>query len=315
MSTYSIHRMRPTRVFAAGLAVVFLIILVLASLMSRWAELAGAAAVGGAGAVPGRHQPNRHQPNRHHFPAAVTKFARMTPEAIDYSALEISPGKVSLYSSLLPWHAPDVNAALRAEFPTPPAEILDATAHIGADSANFLSVFPGASLTAIEISPQVAAILRRNAAKTTRALGLPSGRFRVINADANIALGLLGAEPFPDLRRRYDLVFFDPPWGGSLGDAAVPAATLCLGPLPLTSVVAGMLRQETVSPDGIERPSARVVLAKVPKRTDLDEFDEKVGQPATRYPIRDIRHANGKDADALLPSYWILAYRTRDPAG
>jgi hypothetical protein len=216
------------------------------------------------------------------FPKKVRASARAHPEwgALDYNLFEAAPGKLSWYSSLLPWHVPDVDRALRAEFPTePPRTITDATAHIGADSANFLKVFPGATVTAVEVDPAIGAILRRNAARVTKTLGVPSGRFRVVVADAR--------DYFRDPARVFDdLVYFDPPW-------QTGREVLRLGRLRLSTVVADVLRR-----------GARVALVKLPRESDLDAFDRAVGIASNRYPVYNAAHG-----DRAVPSYHLLVYR------
>jgi len=211
------------------------------------------------------------------FPKKVRAQARAHPEwgALDYDLFEAAPGKLSWYSSLMPGHVPDVDRALRAEFAGgPPQTITDATAHIGADSANLLKVFPGATLTAVEIDPAIGAILRRNAARVTAALGLPAGRFRVVVAD--------GRDHLRNARPPDELVYFDPPW-------QTGREVLRLGH-KLSTVVADVLRR-----------GARVALVKLPRESDLDAFDRAVGLVATRYPVSNA--ATGK------LSYHLLAYR------
>lgn len=211
------------------------------------------------------------------FPKKARAVARARPEwgALDYDLFEVAPGKLSWYSSLMPWHVPDVDRALHAEFAgAPPRSITDATAHIGADSANFLKVFPSATVTAVEIDPAVGAILRRNAARVTDALGVPASRLRVVVADARDYLR--------DPARVFDdLVYFDPPW-------QTGREVLRLGQLP--AVVADILRR-----------GARVALVKLPRESDLDAFDRAVGLVATRHAVHNA--ASGK------LSYHLLAYR------
>jgi hypothetical protein len=199
--------------------------------------------------------------------------------ALDYALFEEAPGGVSWYSCLLPWQVPDVDAALRAEYAAgPPRTITDATAHIGADSANLLKVFPRAALTAIEICPDVGAVLRRNAARVTRALGIQAEQFRVVNGDAAL-------RPDEDFG---ELVYLDPPW-------AAGREALRLGATELPDFIRALLRAP-----------GRTVIAKLPKETDLAALDARVGRPGVRYPVYDARKPR-----VGPPSYYMLAYRGR----
>jgi hypothetical protein len=188
---------------------------------------------------------------------AVSRFPpsilRVEGSALDFGLFE-TKGAVSLYSSLMPWHLPDVDVALRAEFPGPPPRaIIDATAHIGVDSANFLRIFPRAKVTAIEIDPSVARVLRRNAARIAARYAQPGGGIEVVEGDSLAYLRRV-AKPV-------DLIFLDPPWGG-------PGvhSPLDLSGEPLPKVVAELLR------------AARVIVVKLPRWTDLDAFDTTVGE-------------------------------------
>jgi hypothetical protein len=270
------------RAAAAALAVAFvLFVLVVALAAAVLCEGGGLGPIRGGATAGGarRREGARARPYRQ-FPAGVRLAARAHPEwgAVDYDLFEVAPGDVSAYSSMMPWHAPDLGKALRAELPDPPRTITDATAHVGGDSAFFLKVFPSAAVTAVEVRPAVAAVLRRNARRITRALSLPPSRLRVVVADARDFLARGGGVS--------ELVFFDPPWAGSRG---VPL----LGDTPLAGHVAAALRS-----------GARAVLVKLPREVDLDAFEAEVGLEATRHPIRDARvNKSGK------LSYWLLAFR------
>jgi hypothetical protein len=231
------------------------------------------------------------------FPPSILRAARAEGSTLDFGLFE-TKGNVSLYSSLMPWHVPDVDAALRAEFPdAEPRTIIDATAHIGVDAANFLKVFPRARVTAVEIDPDVARILRKNAARAVRRFAQPPGGLEVVEGDSLAYLRGLAerAEAEPA-----DLVFLDPPWGGP-GERR----PLDLSGAPLPGVVAELLRGA--------RPTARAVLVKLPRWTDLDAFEAAVGRPATRYPVRD--HRRRESADVASPpktSYWLLGFRAEE---
>jgi hypothetical protein len=248
--------------------VILFLLLVLASY-----ALATHAYAGGADPVS--------QPRR--FPRAVSVASRAAADVPDYSLFEVAPGRVSFYSSLMPWHVPDVDHAFRDFYAAepPPRSIVDATAHIGADSVNFMKLFPTAALTSVEIDPTVAAILKKNvsffAAKIKKR---PPPR--VVCADA--AAYCLSAPAS-------DMAYLDPPWESERWRAEGPS----LGDEPLGPFVHKLLKNGT-----------RAVFVKLPRDADLDAFDASVGLVGARYPVRDGRPDR---LDRAGPSYWLMAYR------
>lgn len=192
----------------------------------------------------------------------------------DYDLFEISPGPVSVYSSLMPWHIKDVNAVLAKEIKTPPSSIIDLTSHIGADSVNFLKLYPKAKITSVEIDQNIGGILKRNMTTFMEKLNIPPEQSRVVIDDArNIIKG-----------ERYlaDVVFIDPPW---LGSRDIPK----LGDEPLEKYIQLM------------RGRAKVVFVKLPRESEYEAFAKSIGMPYTIYPIHDGRW--GKKV-----SYWMIAF-------
>ena len=232
------------------------------------------------------------------FPRRVLEFSAAAPAPLDYGLFETVAA--SAHSSLMPWHLRSLQAALRHEFgAAPPRTVVDATAHVGVDAANFFVTFPGAAVTALEIDPAVAAAARRNLARVARAAGRAPPEVRAADGAAFVrGLGRPGAPPPPDL------LYLDPPWGG--GGAALAAAdaavrrrrlNLELGGEPLAAVVAAALRG-----------GAGAVAAKLPRESDTAAFAAAVAAAADA-PVRTAAHAvcderrsSAAPAGAALPA-------------
>jgi predicted RNA methylase len=195
-------------------------------------------------------------------------------EGQDYDMFEIMPGEVSKYSSLMPWHIPDLNAALKAATLKAGVKdhsvILDATAHIGADSVNFLKLYPHARVVSVELNPEVGKVLKRNMKRFVAHLNLNSKQSKVIVGDAR------------DNIIKADIVYFDPPW---LGSRDIPK----LGDENLSKYV-------RLAAD----KGAKVVFVKLPREADCDNFISEVNLQADLYKI------NNSKTNKL--SYWLIAF-------
>lgn len=111
----------------------------------------------------------------------------------------------SKYSTLQPFQVKEVEAVLKKHF-TDPRHIIDATAHIGGDTTNFMRVFPKATVTAIEIKGDTYAALVKNARAAEKRLGRPEGTIRAVHANCVTFLQTTS--------EKADFVYLDPPWGG-----------------------------------------------------------------------------------------------------
>jgi hypothetical protein len=110
------------------------------------------------------------------FPEHVLKASKMfcvhpAAPGIDVYAQFRMASEVTKYSSLMPWHWPDHNAAITSFVSAAPGQvgqlkgrhILDATAHVGVDTANLALLFPHASeIRAVELNPAFYDVLARN---------------------------------------------------------------------------------------------------------------------------------------------------------
>lgn len=215
-----------------------------------------------------------------HFPQSVVQLSRkMSKEwgTLDYGKFEIAndPPGVTLYSSLMPWHIRDQDAALLdATKPFNISSITDMTSHIGADSANFSKLFPHAHITSIEINPSYGSILKKNLSVFNTLLKRRAELSTVIISDA---ASFIDSNPTAS-----DLVYFDPPWNQS---RAVPS----LGDRKMPDIV----RNEFTR-------GAKVVIVKTPRESNIDELTSLVGHDFKTYCINN--------AKSNKVSYYLVAF-------
>ena len=265
--------------------IISLLIVVLASSgFSKDAIIFGGAASAGAAAP------------KEHFPRSIAQWSHSVPNAADYGSLEIVPGsRVSLYSSLMPWHIASVQKVLRNLFKDrAPATITDASAHIGADSVNFLRVFPRAALTAIEIDPAVSAITRRNLVYGAWALGAPAPV--VITGDG--AAHIITGSPT-------DMLYIDPPWGGASADERrhnYSDQHMRLGDKALPELVAVALAR-----------GFGTVIVKLPRESDPQAFIKAVelgrASAAANLDCRSHAICDARKGNPCVRSYWLVSCR------
>jgi hypothetical protein len=139
------------------------------------------------------------------FESWIVEAARKNTN-IRYDLIE-TVGQESRYSSLLPHHIPKVTSAFIREIPSANS-ILDATAHIGVDSLNFINMYPNCQLTAIEIDQKTASVLGRNLNNIDAILGkrVPNRPVVIVGSSISYLESYIGPQ--------FDFVYFDPPWGG-----------------------------------------------------------------------------------------------------
>jgi 16S rRNA G966 N2-methylase RsmD len=148
-------------------------------------------AVGGKGERPDQSSSR--------FPEAIIGAAKQVPEAASIGYENLETVGESVYSSLMPRDIPAVRRVLRTVWPeSSPTRVIDATAHIGVDSLNFVSTFPGVKeVTSVELGDRAYAALVHNT------------RGKPIKTVHRNAVNYLQGEP-----GEADIVYFDPPWGG-----------------------------------------------------------------------------------------------------
>ena len=214
-----------------------------------------------------------------HFPA----WACRAGGARDYA--EFITVQDSERYSLMPWAVRRVADIYRAECrQASPSSIIDATAHIGADTVQFASMFPAARITALECAPAAHAALQQNLANPRlvsagRAGGAPVALL------ADCATWLSEREsPVADL------VYFDPPWTPAAGQQR-----LQLGDMQLHAAVAMALRLH-----------APLVVVKLPPGDPVDRFCACVAE-ALGAPVRSSSHNVAKPKGDL--AYRLLFVR------
>jgi hypothetical protein len=141
------------------------------------------------------------------FSQYIIRASREIKNCIDYNIF-VTAGEESNYSCLLPWQIKQVSSALLEEFKEfKNSRIIDANAHIGCDTVNFLKIFPLAHITAIEINPIAFKCLTANIASLSEDM---QKRTCLRLGDAiNIIPTLISHD-----HDRGHVVYFDPPWGG-----------------------------------------------------------------------------------------------------
>ena len=202
------------------------------------------------------------------FPPAVIARSKQIPESPDYSIFEATPE--SLYSSLMPDHIPQV-PRIRATVPDT-ASLIDLTAHVGVDTANFMRVFPDASITSVELNPETAKILGRNVAQVAKAHPR-KGKIEVVNEN--------GVDFLVGRKEPVDVVYLDPPWGGhSFKQHAVVEITL-------KDSKGKVWKMSEIALNALERKIAGTVIIKLPPTYPIASLVSDIADKATvsMFPI------------------------------
>jgi hypothetical protein len=181
------------------------------------------------------------------FPENIISGSQRAPESVNYGLFEVVDA--SRYSSIMPWHLEQVNAALRQEIPNP-RTILEACAHIGAGTVNLARVYPNAQITAVEIEPAVFERLNRNLQTFV------PGRVKTILADCTEVV-----KHTPPV----DVVYLAPPWGGP-GYEKQTKLMLYLSNAPITDLVVQLFANKQVG----------TVVIEVPFNFDFDSFNQGI---------------------------------------
>jgi hypothetical protein len=221
------------------------------------------------------------------FPAPIIAAARGGP--VDYGLFDIVPE--SLYSSLMPTHIGRVNQVVSA-FAPDAQRIVDATAHVGVDSANFMQLYPRAQVTSVELNPHTFVKLVNN---LDAIAGTRSGTHRAVNAN--------GVDYLLTDADRPDLIYLDPPWGGHSYKSGVCSPSL-------TDARGKKWDMSELSEKVLDRhPGARIVL-KVPPNFPLRMLADRLGQrlsavyPIAAGPLQTTRHSSPPRL-----AYWLAAIK------
>ena len=193
---------------------------------------------------------------------------------------------------LMPWAVQRTADIYRAECrQSPPRHVIDATAHIGCDTAQFASMFPDARITALEVAPAAGAALQRNMANPRLvAAGRAGGAVEVVLADC---AAWLRAPPTPPPTPVADMVYFDPPWTPAPGQQR-----LQLGDMQLHELAALVLRQGTP-----------LTVLKLPPAEPIEEFCRRIAD-AFGAPVCSACHDVAKPKGGL--AYRLVFVRPID---
>jgi hypothetical protein len=143
------------------------------------------------------------------FPKRITKYNTY----IDYDLFNITT--ISEENSLMPWHVKQVNTHFRNIYKNTDCikKIVDATAHIGVDSINFLHSFKNANLISFEKDKHTYDILCSNLLNFSHLTKTYSVCKLTDNNNKVQAYNLDFVENI-DYIKNSDIVFIDAPWGG-----------------------------------------------------------------------------------------------------
>lgn len=143
------------------------------------------------------------------FPKRITKYSTF----INYDLFNIT--MISEENSLMPWHVKQVYTHFKTIYKNTDCikKIIDATAHIGVDSINFLHNFKDASLISFEKDKKTYDVLCSNLLNfsyLTKTYSIdkltdPNNKTQCYNLDFVQNL---------DYIKNSDIVFIDAPWGG-----------------------------------------------------------------------------------------------------
>ena len=143
------------------------------------------------------------------FPKRITRYNTF----INYDLFNITT--MSEENSLMPWHVKQVHTHFKTIYENTDCikKIVDATAHIGVDSINFLHVFKDANLISFERDKKTYDVLCSNLlnfshiTKTYSIDKLTESNNKVQSYNLDFVENL-------DYIKNSDIVFIDAPWGG-----------------------------------------------------------------------------------------------------
>lgn len=193
------------------------------------------------------------------------------------------------YSTLLPHQAKEVELALKKHFTVAPQHIIDATAHVGGDTINFMRMYPKAAITAVEVKPDTFRALVANvrrAEQNQKDSQRPQGAIKLVNNDCITFLQATN--------EKADFVYLDPPWGGK-GYRNLKTMSLYLidakGKKWDIAAVVELVFDRNIAP---------CVVLKAPFNFRTAEFSSHLNVPLTVHPI-----GRSKSRHSSV-SYWLL---------
>lgn len=189
------------------------------------------------------------------------------------------------YSSLRSHHIAEVQAVLKKHYPVA-RHIIDATAHVGGDTINFMKTYPEATVTAIEVKPATFRALLNNIGAAEKEQGRPEGSVRLVNMNCIKFL--------QETTEKADFVYLDPPWGGP------KYSRECRLNLYLTDPEGKRWDVSKVVNLVFSRGISSSVVLKAPFNFKTSDFSSRVDVPLTVHPIGQ---SKTRDSDV---SYWLL---------
>ena len=172
-----------------------------------------------------------------------------------YIDLKVAPD--SQYSCLQPFQIYPVRKIMKLWFPNGEniKHVADANANIGCDTINFTMMFVNAEIDAIEINPNVSALLKSNIKKLKLASSV-----NIITGDSVQILN--------ESEKKYDIIYFDPPWGGK-NYRNEKKMMLHLNNIPIYTIINNLM----------DEGKARNIVLKVPNNFDISEFVKFIKYP------------------------------------
>lgn len=184
------------------------------------------------------------------------------------------------YSSLPPYASKQVYDILKEYFGNEQITIIDATAHIGADSVNFITRF-NAHCISLEINEETYKCLQINI-KTFS----PQGH-------SNFAVRCNCADYLNEYKDWADFIYFDPPWGGH-NYWEKKCMMLYIGDIPIYNIINNCLGRIT-----------KCVVLKIPSNFDTALFYTKIKR-GTCVDSYDVMKPKKKRSNRAYISFRLL---------
>lgn len=197
------------------------------------------------------------------FPSWILEQSQNTP--LDYEVFRVTDESKNF--SLLPYQVSQIDKIIseKLENLKNVNYFVDATSHIGVDSAYFAYKLnrPDTSIVCIEIEPNTYKILKENMLKIDQIIKTEfKGKIESKNMDCvDFIENLQGTVP--------DLIYFDPPWGGK-SYIEKETISLTLGKYSL-----GKLLNLTL------KKGVKNLVVKLPKNINLCELEQETKDPKT----------------------------------
>lgn len=177
------------------------------------------------------------------------------------------------------------------------SSILDATAHVGGDTINFCETFPHADITSLDINPDAVICLLHNISVIRTQL-TNCNKINLLREDnnfekrasfcstsskfTNFTLGIWTALNIDcvfyikNIKKQFDLIYFDPPWGG-YNYKYQNNIHLKLNDIPITCIINYI----------ITHCLAKHIILKAPTNFDTNQFIKEINNhPISIYSIK-----------------------------